>query len=168
MESTNIQKFRFGIQGHVSPGYEPVVHGLEHMFQIGHDKLSQLCVYVGNECVVDVYGKNGKAEQKSDFGPDTMTALMSSGKSVAAILMAIMVDQGHLEYDKPVVDYWPEFGQNGKDKITVRDVLCHEAGLHRLHKKPESEDLWPENIKKNAMGKIIETDTPIWPAGFRR
>jgi CubicO group peptidase (beta-lactamase class C family) len=39
-----------------------------------------------------------------------MTAIMSSGKSVAAILMAIMVDQGHLKYDEPVITYWPEFG----------------------------------------------------------
>ena len=76
-----------------------------------------------------------------------MTAIMSSGKSVGAILMAIMVDQGHLEYDKPVVQYWPEFGQNGKEKITVREVLCHEAGLARFHKKFESSDLYTENIK---------------------
>ena len=97
-----------------------------------------------------------------------MTAIMSSGKSVAAILMAIMVDKGFLNYDEPVVTYWPEFGQNGKDKILVRDVLCHDAGLARLHKKIESSDLLPENIKQNSIGKIIETDTPVWPTGFVR
>ena len=111
MESKpQIQQFLYGIEGHVSPGYEPVVHGLEHMFQIGQDKLSQLCVYVGNECVVDVYGKYGKKEKKTNFGPDSMTAIMSSGKSVAAILMAIMVDKGYLSYGQPVSQYWPEFG----------------------------------------------------------
>ena len=76
-----------------------------------------------------------------------MTAIMSSGKSVAALLIAIMVDKGLLDYDEPVVKYWPEFGQNGKDKILLRDVLCHDCGLARLHKKIESADLLPENIK---------------------
>jgi hypothetical protein len=46
--------------------------------------------------------------------------------------------------------------------------MRHEGGLHRLHKLLEIEDCWPENIKKNSIGKIIETDTAIWPEGFPR
>ena len=59
---------------------------------------------------------------------------MSSGKNVASILMAMMVQEGHLKYDEYVYTYWPEFVQNGKGMIKVEDVLRHEAGLHRLHK----------------------------------
>ena len=55
--------------------------------------------------------------------------IYSSGKCVAAILMAIMRDKGLIEYDAPVHKYWPEFAQNGKEHITVQDVLRHESGL---------------------------------------
>jgi len=59
---------------------------------------------------------------------------MSSGKSVASILLAKMAEKGVMSYDEKVSTYWPEFAQNGKDKILVKDVMRHEAGLHRLGK----------------------------------
>lgn len=43
-----------------------------------------------------------------------------------------MKDKGHLDYDKKVTTYWPEFGQNGKQNVTVADVMRHEAGLFKL------------------------------------
>ena len=55
--------------------------------------------------------------------------MFSSGKSIAAIVVAMMVDKGLLEYDQKVEKYWPEFGKNGKNEITLADVLHHEAGL---------------------------------------
>ena len=85
---------------------------------------------------------------------------MGAGKSVASILMAIMRDKQLLDYDKPVCHYWPEFAQNGKDKITVSDVLRNEAGLFKLHKPIETEKLLTNNIRANEVGRIIEEDTP--------
>ena len=115
--------------------------------------------------VVDLYGK---PQKQKDFGPDSMTQIMSSGKSVASILMTKMYELGVLDFDEKVASYWPEFGQNGKGELKVSDVMRHEAGLHRLHKKIEIEDMWTENIKKNNVGKIIEEDTSIYIAGFDR
>ena len=71
-----------------------------------------MCVYVGDEVVVDVYGTSEWAKNKSkeSLEPDHLQCIMSSGKSVASILMAIMVDQGKLEYDDPISKHWPEFG----------------------------------------------------------
>ena len=50
---------------------------------------------------------------------------MSSGKSIASILMAIMVDQGKIDYDDPISKHWPEFAQNGKDKLQIKDLMRH-------------------------------------------
>ena len=65
-----------------------------------------------------------------------------------------------LNYDEPVAKYWPEFGKHGKEKITVAQLMRHEAGLARFSKPIDVEWLTTENIKKNMMGKIIEDETP--------
>lgn len=61
--------------------------------------------------------------------------------------MAKLVDEGHLDYDKKVTDYWPEFGQNGKEHLTVADVGRHEAGLWKLCEAFPLEYTLTENIK---------------------
>jgi len=72
-----------------------------------------------------------------------------------------MVDQGRLDYDALVTDYWPEFGKNGKGHIKIEDVLRHEAGLAAAS---DIDLAWtlPENIKKNMIGKLLEDDTPVY------
>ena len=134
MESTPSQDYirgKYTITGFVKPGYEPVLEHFCNNFTSKHDKRSQICVYVKNELVLDLFGK---ITNQKDFDANSKTPLMSSSKSIASILIALMVDQGRLDYTKPIFDYWPEFAQNGKDKLTVADVLRHEAGIHKLHK----------------------------------
>ena len=72
--------------------------------------------------------------------------------------MAIMVDQGHLSYDSKITEYWPEFGQNGKENLTVSDVLKHESGLMKFNKVIPMEYLTTEAIKQNKMGEFIENE----------
>ena len=71
----------------------------------------------------------------------------SSSKNVTALVVACLVDRGHLEYDAPVSKYWPEFAQNGKESITLADVMRHEAGLYKLNKFITLEDIQTEEIK---------------------
>lgn len=77
--------------------------------------------------------------------------------------MGIQKDRGLLQFENAVVDYWPEFGKNGKDKITISDVCRHEAGLQKFHKQYKPEDIYTEGILKNKIGEIIENDTALWP-----
>jgi CubicO group peptidase (beta-lactamase class C family) len=64
-----------------------------------------------------------------DIGDDKLGCLFSSGKSVASILIAMMVDKGLLSYNDKISKHWPEFAQNGKDHILVSDLMRHDAGL---------------------------------------
>ena len=89
--------------------------------------------------------------------------MFSSGKSVAAIVTSLMVDRGHISYDEKVVKYWQEFGQNGKEHITVADVLRHEAGLSHVKQAISCYDALRGNIKDNAIGKMIEKQKPYYP-----
>jgi CubicO group peptidase (beta-lactamase class C family) len=118
------RKFNYGIKGHVKVGFEPVVNYLEKLGKEGYDKTAQLCVYVGQECVIDVIMSADK-----DFTADHKTRIYSSGKSVASIMLAKVVDQGLIAYEDEVAKHWPEFAQNGKDKMKVEDVMRHEAGF---------------------------------------
>jgi len=81
--------------------------------------------------VVDLQGgvRNGASEP---WAPETLVLSYSTGKGVLATLLHILVDQGALDYEDRVADHWPDFAQNGKESITVRHLLCHEAGLYRI------------------------------------
>lgn len=79
--------------------------------------------------------------------------------------MALLVDKGHLDYDEKVCKYWPEFGQNGKDKLRLEDVMRHEAGLTKLCQGVKLEQTSRESIKANSIGEIIAQTTPKYPAG---
>ena len=89
--------------------------------------------------------------------------MFSSGKTIAAIVVAMMVDKGLLSYDKKVVEYWPEFGKNGKNEITLADVLRHESGLQNFNHTVKWSDFSRDGIKDNLMGNIIEELEPIFP-----
>ena len=77
---------------------------------------------------------------------------------MASILIAKMVDEGRLDLDEKVSTYWPEFAKNGKENIKVSDIMRHEAGLNVYEASIKKEWLLTENVKKNAMGRIIEDD----------
>ena len=89
--------------------------------------------------------------------------MFSSGKSIAAIVVAMMVDKGLLAYDQKVEKYWPEFGKNGKNEITLADVLHHEAGLQDFNQTMEASKYSRDGIKSNLMSDIIEGLEPVWP-----
>ena len=90
--------------------------------------------------------------------------MFSSGKSIAAIVVAMLVDKGLLSYDAKVVSYWPEFGQNGKSDITLADVLRHEAGLQDLNHTCKVSDFSKDGIRENKLGKLIEDFSPVFPS----
>lgn len=79
-----------------------------------------------------------------------------------------MREQGLVQYTEKVTKYWPEFGQNGKDKLTVANVMKHEAGLNRLKTMIGPEDLTTEAIKQNKAGKILEDDYCLYFCGCKR
>ncbi|WP_280480855.1 serine hydrolase domain-containing protein, partial [Nocardia cyriacigeorgica] len=88
-----------------------------------------LAVYLDGEPVLDIWG--GWAAAGRRWRGDTMALAYSTGKGVAATVAHRLIERGVLALDEPVATYWPEFAANGKDAITVREVLNHRAGLQR-------------------------------------
>lgn len=87
------------------------------------------CIYHQGEKVVDLWGGVRNAATGEAWEEDTMVLVHSATKGFAAMTLALAHSRGWLDYDERVCAYWPEFAQQGKDKITVRQLLAHQAGL---------------------------------------
>jgi CubicO group peptidase (beta-lactamase class C family) len=119
------------LHGHVHPELWPVARALARQLRRGGRGGAAVCVYHRGECVVDMWG-GSKDAAGTPWQADTMSVSFSTTKGVTATALHILVDRGLLDYDDPVAKYWPEFAQAGKERITVRHLLCHQAGLYGI------------------------------------
>jgi CubicO group peptidase (beta-lactamase class C family) len=92
-----------------------------------------------------------------------MVVVTSTTKGMAAMTLAVANARGWLDYDAPVARYWPEFAQNGKVAITVRQLLGHEAGLVLLDEKVSVEKL----SDLDYVARVFARQKPAWPPGTR-
>lgn len=116
-----------------------------------------LAVYFRGEKVVDIF--TGQKSATEAWGANTLSICYSTGKGVLATLAHILVSQGLLSYDQPIAEYWPEFAQNGKEKMTLRHILSHQSGLfdirNNIAKAAEMSD-WQHmlNVMENAQPRF--------------
>lgn len=115
-------------QGAVDPRFEDLAKQFSRLLHTDVERGgAALAVYYQGEKVIDIY--TGKKNDTDDWQADTLSVSYSTGKGVLATLAHILVSHGVLDYDRPVVTYWPEFAQNNKQDITLRHILCHQSGL---------------------------------------
>jgi CubicO group peptidase (beta-lactamase class C family) len=86
-------------------------------------------VYVDGEPVVDIWGGHADAARTTPWQRDTITCAWSTTKTMTALCALILADRGDLDLAAPVARYWPEFAAAGKDRVQVRHLLAHTAGL---------------------------------------
>ena len=153
---------QFRIEGTVAPGFESVKTLYEHKMRTLAEKCTQLCIYHKGEKVVDLWAS---VTEDTDFSPDSLINVFSSGKSLEAIAMASLVGKGLITYSARITDYWPEFGAHGKGELTVADLMRHEAGLAVFNTAINPVDLLTENIKQNKIGQVIESHVQTYPKG---
>jgi CubicO group peptidase (beta-lactamase class C family) len=119
------------LSGQVEPDYADVASSLIRLLPRDAHAGAAVCVYHRGRPVVDIWGGQVDAAG-SLWREDTTAPSFSTGKGVLATLIHILVDQGLADYDDPIARYWAGFGSRGKDRITIRQALCHEAGLYRI------------------------------------
>ena len=142
------------ISGTAQPGFESVKALFEDNLKHYFEDNAQLCVYVNDECVVDLWGS---ASGDAHFDGDSLINIFSSGKSLESIAMAWLISEGLLDYDTRVTEYWPEFGGSGKAHLTVADIMRHEGGLAAFNQTLNPLDLHREGLHQNKIGQIIES-----------
>ncbi|XP_071851272.1 beta-lactamase domain-containing protein 2-like [Apostichopus japonicus] len=126
------------IFGTVAPGFEEVRDVFRQNYEEGWDKRdagSAFSVYKDGEKVVDLWAGYADAEAKRLWREDTMTVIFSTTKGLTAVCLAMLSDRGLLDFKKTVAHYWPEFAQNGKERITVEQLLEHELGRTSHHRR---------------------------------
>jgi CubicO group peptidase (beta-lactamase class C family) len=106
-------------------------------------------------------GGSGRSRRRHALHRPTLTPVFSTGKAVMALLMATAVERGRLDYDQTVASLWPDYGQAGKDGITVAQMMSHQDGLPGFD-APEDPAIW---FDRQAVLDRLAAQTPMWPPG---
>ncbi len=117
------------INGFVEQGFEKIKDEFIDNFTKREDVGAACSIYVEGKKVVDLWGGFKDLEKKLKWQEDTLQLIFSSTKGITATIANILIQNGILDTEALVGDYWPEFKQNGKDSITVKQLLSHQAGL---------------------------------------
>src|SRR5215217_4881514 len=151
------------VEGHVAPGFERVREEFERNFRRRREVGAACAAYHRGEKVVDLWGGFRDRQRTRRWQEDTMVLVYSTSKGLAAMTMALAHSRGLIEYDERVATYWPEFAQNGKERITVRQLLSHQAGLCAIDERLSSRNLGnPDEVDR-----ILAAQAPAWRPGTR-
>lgn len=148
------------VQGEVKPGFEPVKAAFADLWQdieVG----ASLSVFHQGTRVVDLWGGYRNREMTDPWERDTLVNVYSTTKGPASLAVAILHDEGKLDYEEKVAYYWPEFGAEGKQDVTVAQLLSHQAGLCGVETRLTVEDLYDWD----KMCNLLAAQKPLWPPG---
>ena len=152
------------VEGHVSQGFEAVREAFAENFTRRGELGGACCVYHRGQKVIDLWGGIRNKATGEPWERDTMVVVHSATKGLAAMTLAVAHSRGWLDYDERVATYWPEFSQHGKEKITVRQLLAHQAGLFAFD----------EPVDRTVVGDldrlagVMARQKPAWEPGTRQ
>ena len=123
----------------------------------------------GGRIVVDLWGgtatfdgsdddEAGIPGVEGDWQQDTIINVMSTTKTMAALVCLMLADRGELDLYEPIATYWPEFAANGKDRIATRHILSHTAGLAGWDEPLDETDLFDHD----KLVRLLAAQAPWW------
>ncbi|KAF9285074.1 hypothetical protein BGZ68_004169 [Mortierella alpina] len=121
--------------------YGQVINYYAGLFTKHEDLGGSFAVLVDGKPVIDVYAGSKDLAKTRLYNNKTLQQVYSSGKAIEGIVIARLVEQGKLDYEKKIADYWPEFAQNGKENVRLGDLMVHEAGVPLLDDDDENDAL---------------------------
>jgi CubicO group peptidase (beta-lactamase class C family) len=152
------------LEGYVSRGFEPVRDVFHDNFARHGELGAACCAYYRGEKVVDLWGGVRNKQTGDPWQQDTMVIVYSATKGLAAMTLALAHSRGWLDYEERVCTYWPEFAQQGKERITVRQLLAHQAGLYALD-EPVTRSLVAD---LDRLAIVLARQRPAWEPGTRQ
>ncbi|HEX4707532.1 MAG TPA: serine hydrolase domain-containing protein, partial [Candidatus Udaeobacter sp.] len=115
---------------------EKLLQRLKPLFEENFEKLGELgaafSVWQNGKPLIDLYGGFCDAGREKPWTADTVVLVWSATKGIGSACVLHALQQQKIELNRPVAEFWPEFGQAGKDKITLGQLLSHQAGLCAL------------------------------------
>lgn len=146
------------LEGECHPRFAGVRSALVANFSDRSEIGSAVCVYHQGEKVVDLWGGHMDAARTRPWQADTLCLMYSIAKSMSALSLHIIADEGKIDLEAPVATYWPQFAQAGKDKIKVRHVISHNDGVWGTDAAEAGDVYDPAR-----MTRVIEQQEPAWP-----
>lgn len=149
------------VNGTVAEGYEPVRDAFARNFTALGDRGAAVAVYRDGHRVVDLWAGTRDVDGAAPWERGTAQIIRSATKGVAAAVPLILAQRGLLDLDAPVSAYWPGFKARGKEKVLVRHLLNHRAGLPVLDRP-----LSPEEALDPLRGpEAVAAQAPVWEPG---
>ena len=155
---------RVDVQGYVAPGFERVRDTFAANFARRHELGGACCAYHRGQKVVDIWGGSRDKQTREPWERDTMVVVHSATKGLAAMTLAIAHSRGWLDYEERVSTYWPEFAQNGKQEITVRQLLAHQGGLFAFDEPVDRSTV----ADLDRLAAVMARHKPVWQPGTRQ
>lgn len=153
-----------GVHGLVRDDFAAVRQAFLENFAHRKELGAACCVYYRGEKVVDLWGGVRNKSTGQPWEENTMALVFSATKGMAAIVMALAHSRGWLDFDAKVCTYWPEFAQNGKEQVTVRQLLAHQAGLFGFDEPVTTEVI----ADLDRLAAIMARQRPEWEPGARQ
>ncbi len=149
------------IQGYFDLQFEAVRDAFAALFDNPQERGMALCIQVGGETVVDLWAGLADKDGQHAWHSDTLLNLFSCTKTFTAVTALQLVGEGKLDLDAPVARYWPEFAAAGKERITLRHLLSHQAGLPAIRQSLPAEALYDWSTMTTALA----AEQPWWALG---
>jgi CubicO group peptidase (beta-lactamase class C family) len=155
------------VHGFVAPGFEIVREEFARNIADRNEPGAACAAYFEGRKVVDLWGGYRDKKKSLPWQEHTLVRSWSSSKGLGAVCLAQLHSQGLLDYDAKISHYWPEFAKNGKENITVRQLLAQQAGLCLLN-KADAKRYSVEQLKDHdTLSKVLENIVPIWEPGTK-
>jgi CubicO group peptidase (beta-lactamase class C family) len=152
------------VHGYVARGFERVRDAFAENFTRRRELGGACCAYHRGAKVVDLWGGSRNKQTGERWEQDTMVVVHSATKGLAAMTLAIAHSRGWLDYEERVARYWPEFAQSGKQKITVRQLLAHQAGLFAFDEPVDRGTV----ADLDRLAAVMARHRPNWQPGTRQ
>lgn len=151
------------VEGTCKPGFERVAEAFKRNFDVNGEVGASVCLTVGGETVVDLWGGVADPKAGTPWKQDTVSIVFSCTKGATALCAHILASRGKLDLDAPAVELWPEFGQHGKERVTTRMMLDHSAAVPALRAKVKDDGLYDWDYMT---GRLADEE-PFWVPGTR-
>ncbi len=159
-----IKRKNIAISGFVKPGFEAVRETFIENFTQRSELGTACCIYYQGQKVVDLWGGIRNKEAGEPWEEDTMVCVFSTTKGMAGLAMALAHSRGLFDYEERVCTYWPEFAQQGKEQITIRQLLSHQAGLFAIDAPVDQHVV----ADLDRLAVILAQQKPAWEPGTRQ
>jgi len=151
------------VQGHCDERFAGVAEEFERNLAERGELGASVAVTVAGETVVDLWGGHADPERTRTWEKDTLCVAMSSTKGATALAAHLLASAGELDVDVPVATYWPEFAAAGKERVLVRHLLNHQAGLPALRDPVPAGGFYDWH---DVVGRLA-AEAPFWEPGTR-